>query len=135
MLGKPRRIVVDQRFRHRMGGFTRGPFARQIPERRRASRQKPARTAALPHSVTKPASGPDQPGIFHTLLLQDEQDKELAATISFPNQRYEFQHQCVHLFPFSATNIQYPNRFPEHAESPLPGHAPIHASNAERGTP
>ena len=91
--------------------------------------------AALPHSVTKPASGPDQPGIFHTLLLQDEQDKELAATISFPNQRYEFQHQCVHLFPFSATNIQYPNRFPEHAESPLPGHAPIHASNAERGTP
>ena len=33
MLGKPRRIVVDQRFRHRMGGFTRGPFARQIPER------------------------------------------------------------------------------------------------------
>ena len=117
-----------------MGAFTRGPFTRQIPKRRRASRQQLARTATLPHSVAKSAGSPDESGVFHPLLLQDEQDKELAATVAFPNQRYEFQHQCVHLFPFSATNIQYPNRFSEQAEPP-PGHPPIHASRAERGTP
>ena len=82
--GEPCRVVVDQRFGHRMRVFVRSPLADKIAESRRAAGQQAARPAALTHAVAEAAHCAHQTRIFHTLRAQDHQHKKLSLIHIWP---------------------------------------------------